>query len=123
MLKVERQALSWQPYCQHAIIQSNPHLNRKQCARRKTGKTEQEQGVREEEMCKKKSPPQLQKQRRQQGHSTITRLKTQKKEKGKVKSEWACRGLVGLSVKGKGQCHTHIHTQIHTPVMPIGESK
>lgn len=37
--KVERQDLSWQPYCQHTIVQSNPHLNRKQCTRRKTGKT------------------------------------------------------------------------------------
>lgn len=58
MLKVERQDLSWQPYCQHSIIQSNPHLNRKQCARRKTGKTKQQQGVREEEICKN-SPPRL----------------------------------------------------------------
>ncbi len=57
MLEVERQDLSWQPYCQalHYSIQPTSQP-KKQCARRKTGKTKQEQGVREEEICKN-SPP------------------------------------------------------------------
>lgn len=36
---VESWDLSWQPYCEHSIVQSNPHFNPKQCTRRKTGKT------------------------------------------------------------------------------------
>lgn len=114
MLKVERQDLSWQPYCQHSIIQSNPHLNRKQCARRKTGKTKQQQGVREEEICKN-SPPRLdwlQKQwQQQQMHSTITQLKWHRKEKGRFNPS-KCRGLLWLSV-ALVLTHKMVQTQTH----------
>ena len=106
MLKVERQDLSWQPYCEH-IIQSNPHLNPKQCTRRKTGKTKQQQGVREEEICKNSPPPLDRLQTQRQGHCTITpRKDTEGKGRNKL-SKWVCSGLVCLSVKVKDQ-HKHI---------------
>lgn len=83
MLKSERQDLSWQPYCQHSIIQSNPHLNRKQWAQRKTGRTKQQQGVREEEIYKN-SPLWLNWNDNKKGHTTITQLERHKKGRGNI---------------------------------------
>lgn len=74
MLKVERQDLSWQPYCQHSIVQSNPHLNRKQCTRRKTGKTNKSKAS-ERKKYIKNIPFGLDWLQERQENSTITQLK------------------------------------------------